>query len=123
MLSSLVSFRSNCWAAGAVLAAWLPLTVAASDASTRDHTLSEVELLQDPRKATTFFPKDRDQKPDWVDVLKRRLIEPRAGNRGHPITPVAALMLHCYAMLGLSACRTVPAGNRRSPSPRSGART
>lgn len=59
----------------------------ANDTSIRDYTLSEVELLQDPRTATDFFPKDRDKKPDWVDVLQRGLITPRETLRGEPRRP------------------------------------
>lgn len=73
--------------AAAALTLTTPLPSTAGDLSIRDYTLSEVEVLQDPRTATDFFPKDRDQKPDWVDVLRRGLIHPRETLTGEPRAP------------------------------------
>jgi c(7)-type cytochrome triheme protein len=71
----------------ALLGAMLPVASIADDTAIRDYTLSEVEALQDPRVATDFFPRDRDAKPDWVDVLRRGLITPRETLRGEPRRP------------------------------------
>lgn len=43
--------------------------------------------LQNPRTVTTWFPQDRDQRPDWVDVLKRGLINPRETLHGEKRAP------------------------------------
>lgn len=43
--------------------------------------------LQNPRVVTNWFPQDRDQRPDWVDVLKRGLINPRETLHGEARAP------------------------------------
>lgn len=50
----------------------------------QDPEAAELFTLQNPRKATTWFPQDREQRPDWVDVLKRGLINPRETLHGGP---------------------------------------
>ena len=49
-----------------------------------DPAAGDDSVLQNPREVTTFFPPDRDQRPDWVDVLRRGLIKPRETLRGAP---------------------------------------
>ena len=57
------------------------------DAPIHDPTSPAYTQLQQPREVTTWFPRDREQRPDWVDVLRRGLIEPRETLRGQPRPP------------------------------------
>lgn len=66
----------------------LPEVVAQeSRAALTDPALGDAGQLQDPRSVTTWFPRDREQRPDWVDVLRRGLIQPRETLRGAPRPP------------------------------------
>ena len=76
-------------ALGFVVGALAPSALAARGelSPLQDPASAEFVTLQNPRTATNWFPQDRDQRPDWVDVLKRGLINPRETLHGEKRPP------------------------------------